>query len=201
MLVKRSYPLLLIYFILPLTLKATYLHQCWIVHFELIIIMQFKHYLLFSFTMRNALASNTLWPTCSFVTSSYSCYAFAVFIICSCYWFLCHWYWFTTRIATMISASSSVDASIHTLVIALSSTKWDTQQNRNLNILWARKCLLRTPNSSYLCSSLGFSLFPKYLRQILATWQRYCNNLFRSGTLGFWPFLLPEITLWQAVIL
>lgn len=138
---------------------------------------------------------------CYFSSSSYSCCAFAVFIICSCYWFLCHWYWFTTCIATMISASSSVDASIYTLVIALSSTKWDTQQNRNLNILWTRRCLLRTPNSSYLCSSPGFSLFPKYLRQILATWQRYCNNLFRSGTLGFWPFLLPEITLWQAVIL
>lgn len=57
-----------IYLILPITLEVTYLHQCWTVHFGLIIMIQFKHYLPYPFIRRRALASNIFWPSCTFVT-------------------------------------------------------------------------------------------------------------------------------------
>lgn len=38
------------------------------VHFGLIIVIQFKHYLPYPFPRRRALASNIFWPSCSFVT-------------------------------------------------------------------------------------------------------------------------------------
>lgn len=58
----------ILYFVLPITLEATYLHQCWTVNFWLIIMILSKHYLPYPFPRRRALASNTFWPSCSFVT-------------------------------------------------------------------------------------------------------------------------------------